>query len=79
MINKHYGRDLGKMKMLTSQQLVDGSTVEFVDPVLGVSYASARLRHRNKLLITEQGDLLMSASVSDIVYAHNIRDEDKQK
>lgn len=68
-ISKYYDRSFKNLNFVPSSQLIDGCSVEFVDPVMKATIATARIRSRNMAVIDQAtGELYLKASLSDLTF-----------
>jgi hypothetical protein len=68
-INKYYMRETSTRISLPNQ-IVDGGVADFVDSLLGVSYATARIRFTNNLTLNQEtSQLFIELVFSDIVFS----------
>jgi hypothetical protein len=67
--SEYYGRDFKTLNFSPPSQILDGCVVEFIDPTMGVTVSTARLRTRNFISLNKDtGDMLMPCHLSDLAF-----------
>lgn len=70
MIAKYYERDFPKLSFSIPAQIIDGCVIDFVDGAMGITIASARLRVRNRIIVSnETGDMFLQTQLSDLAFS----------
>jgi hypothetical protein len=68
VVSAKYGREYPKLTYQFPSQITDGCVVDFVDPQVGSTIGSARLRVRNAAVVDSNGNMLVLTSFSDLSF-----------